>query len=58
MLEFDRSFGPALKQTPETKVAFRFVDRQAGQLVAKHREIVADGGLDLLARPVVISHFS
>jgi len=47
-----------MKQTPETKVAFRFVDRQAGQLVALYREVIADGGLDLLARPIVAGYAS
>ena len=34
----------------------RLVDTQAGQLVAKHSEIVADRSLDFLARPIVARH--
>lgn len=58
MLEFDRSFRSVLKQTPKAEVTLRLVDRQAGELVAQHREVVADGGFDLLARPIVAGHAS
>ena len=36
----------------------RLVDWHPGELVAQHLEIIADGGFDFLARPIVAGHAS
>jgi hypothetical protein len=58
VLELDRSFRSASEQSTQPLIVLRLVDAKARELVAKHREIVADGGLDLLARPIVAGQAS
>ena len=53
VLEFDGAFRSALKQAPKTFVVPRLIDAQTCEFVAKHREVVANRGLDFFARPIL-----
>jgi hypothetical protein len=49
VLELDRTLRPAAQQGPQPLVVLRLVDRNTGQFVAQHREVIGDGGFDLVA---------